>query len=890
MSTITPELYLFAQNRSTYLGTVKNAVEFSEDIRFNSCSEINFTVPEKIYDIDNEEWITNPSYANIEKDRLIRITDDRDYFRYPVRGIGTANDYKYGTLQSRSRSISTYNQNASLQNFTVQSETRLYDIGTSSHYMFHHMCVLSCEGEGMTTYDDGTFRDYTSWMFKLDNEHGVNGKSVNPFLAISDFIQVAPYDVLSLRAGACDTKYYGSDYKQPKFVWHVLCYSSDNENTFLGSWSPSPTGLITSSSSGANYRNVNRKRITSLLPPVNGVNPMANGGFVRILVQNSVAYSSGRTDGSSFYTYNSSTGAGSAVWTYPQYGYAALYSGERLCKTINNITADEDIGYDYRTSKLHWFQIVSVDEVDDGFCKRKSVKAYSYEYSLSNLIFSLSESTLPFYIPPAITDLVNGSQWVIDYCSDELVSTAIRARQNMNTGVLNEILRYLPGWSVKYVSSDLMTRYRSLSDVDDINVYSYIMDTLQSTYNCIVFFDTDNLTISAYSLNDINSLYNNMYLTWDNSITEINKTNVDTSQFTALCINAGDNVYGVGLVNPLGNRMIYNFDRIKPELDYNVSNDRTVAEAIELWETEYEAQYASGSTYQTAALSLIDANMQLIKAEGELSLAIEKYKAQADTINLYLKQDVEDGTLSINLLARYLLPAQPISVSAAKSKTTSETHSESLKTELVDCASACELAQSAYDDAKDQFDAAQATLKSIAANLTMDYKTAYKSNGGSSSSHSSTILSADEIAEINKYIKIGVWNYEEAAFSETYCADDIYTMLREVLKQSKYDLDNRLSMINYDFSVDNTNIIALDDFDFKNRELYMGHQTYVQLDKNETISPILLEMHVNYFDDDDFSFTFTTDVKRKPEHFRFADLYSTISQTSVTNNQFSFEE
>ena len=430
-----------------------------------------------------------------------------------------------------------------------------------------------------------------------------------------------------------------------------------------------------------------------------------------------------------YYSYDSSTGAGNCGWVYPVAGYAKIYSGERRCTFVRNSDTNG-----YTTSKMRWFQIQSVDEQADGICRTKKVTALSYEYSLHSSTFSLSSATLPLYIPEAITGLVNGTRndgavWIRD--KRDTSSTPFRSVQKMERGVLNQILDHLPNWRIKYVSSKLMTSYRTLEDADDVNIYTYLMDTLQSVYNCFIVFDNDDMTISAYTLSDINNMKTPICLTWDNSIQHFEKNNIDASYFTALRVKAGDSVYGVGLVNPTGNAMIYNFDRILDELNYTIPNvqseyKRTLKEAVTLWKKEYDNQLKSTSSYQTAGKRLIALNMDVIKYESDMRTALANYRAKADIINTFLRDDRDQGKISSSF-ALIQVPDTPWTVERIKRGITGgnpaheQFHNATLQSELADAADAYWKARDSYDSACADFDSTTATLKGIAKKLTMSY-------------------------------------------------------------------------------------------------------------------------------------------------------------------------
>ena len=121
----------------------------------------------------------------------------------------------------------------------------------------------------------------------------------------------------------------------------------------------------------------------------------------------------------------------------------------------------------------------------------------------------------------------------------------------MQRGLLNMILDDLPQWSVGHISAKLMSRYREFDDVDNVGVYTFLMNDVANAYQCYFVFDCENMTISAYTQEDI--LQNtNVALNWDNAIKHLNITDSSVNRITAMRVHTADDEYGLGLVNPYG--------------------------------------------------------------------------------------------------------------------------------------------------------------------------------------------------------------------------------------------------------------------------------------------------------------------------------------------------
>lgn len=915
-----PDIAVVLPDKNTVLGYVPATTEFTEDIRFNACSEVSFTTPQRIYNVETEQWEDNPVYDDLEKHRLIYLNDDTDYFRYPVKKVGDGNFYKLNTDSSMPRRPATslpYDINDGLQNFQVQTETELYDVGTGGKYVFDRFSYIPYNdfGEGHRLNGSVVNFSHLHW--------GSGAATYNPYQACSVFFPVEGTDIIAVRTGVMTGETVnGSTVANGKFKfkWHIIAYTDKDAETMVGEWVMDINGNY-----GADK--VWRVRVADI-GYSNGSRPMANGGYVRFWFENSTG-----STGSSDYTYTSSgsSWSGNCRWWYPIEGFCKIYSGERRVTKVNNVTrATEPDLPDYVYNKMRWFEIVSTSEEDDGIMRMKTVVAKSYEYTLSHTTFSVSESTLPLYIPDVISNYItDNSKWVTDQ-PDYYFYTVEHGAQRTPRGIINQILDYLPGWTVKYASSELMARYRTIEDADDVDIYTYLMNTIQSIYNCFIVFDTDDNTISFYTKTELAGISPYVALTWDNSIKEFEKENMDASYFTALRVHAGDDTYPFGTVNPTGSGMIYNFERIKNDLYYYLPDvpqqyRRTLAEAVTAWKNYYDTQALRGSDYFAACIKLMRANMTLIQADSDVKEALANYHAKADQINAYLKDDWNNGETftSPPHFHTVLISERPRTVSEIKNDGSSSHskfyHNAVLQNELASCADAYWKAVNRRESAQTDFNRAKYVMEQITRTLSLNPALALKKNSNdkyrftnpsthtmvesgsgyrvSYSCSDTTLLSAAEIEELHKYIVEGTWQYENASFSDTYNVSDIYETLREVMVDAKEDLDDRLSIANFDFTVDTANILAIPEFEWELRGelnpetkgLYLGALVRLEISDGELLTPMLLEIHRNFKDPNDFKLTFTTDMKRRPINLRFADLFGTINQTSVTERSFTYD-
>lgn len=909
-NSITPEIYLFNRNRTNCYGVVKVETDFKETIRFNSCSEISFTVTDKFYDTEAEKWTQNPIYSRLIRNNLLFLNDATSYFSYPVRTIGNSYTLKPGSANTnfgRASGSMTFNDDSITNNFKLQPETLLFNVSLKWGYNWQSFTQSDNAG-GLLNYPN-------SWSTKF------------PYVACSDYIPIQPYDVIATRTSVAkgDT---GSSVRFKNY--HAHFYTENDASTYVGTVEISGDAI-------------KRWSINRLARSNNIRTKLANGGYVRFTVEtNWNPNDYGDTNYASFYR----SSDGLTGWSFPYDGWLQIYSGERYCLEIENENTNGM--YDL---PMQWFVIKSVEEESDGISSAKTVTAYSYEYTLSNRSISLSESTMPLYIPPQISSLVNGNGWVIDKEYGTIGLTY--ATQKLGAGLLNRVLELLPAWSIGHISSKLMTRYRSFDAVDNADIYKFLMGDVESAYQCYFVFDNNNMTISAYTQEDIVQ-DSGIALTWDNAIKKLKITDSDTAFVTALRGHTSDDTYGLGLVNPTGDSVLYNFNSVLDEMDFvadSSDNDpqqrnqildgngnfvryRTLKEAVtELMNYLNAPNYSSVlwadpigvitvnniNDYRTVAKNFVRCNMEVVEVTSRASERLAEYRSIADKINIWLKNDFPNGIPDGYYIGDN--PRTPYSIENGHRSDYANYHSKAYYLELLNASKKYFAVSEQLRSVGTVNDPGRATplaplgkpvltafgklriykytLQTIARRASLNYdwqvKLIEKYNNGTTTDEMNNhivlpILTPAEILALQPFIYEGDWTNENTAFSETYSEKDIIDTLTTVYNQLKADLDTFISKEMFDFEADEANWIDISEMIPNAKRIRMGKTLLLNTENNKWVQPILLELYKNYSDPTDFKMTFTTDYTRKPLQFRFADLYGTITQISVNDSTFTFNE
>lgn len=952
----TPEIFVFSEDKRQNYGVLRNTEEFTEDIRFNTCSEVHLKVAEKFCDPDTGEWITNPVYKYLEKNNLLYLCDDNEYFSFPNRTLKS--DYgildkadietNYGRkVDTTANTKTTYENDESVLNgFELQPETALYDICTSQGYNWESNAVLSTSGLRIRTLDDN-LPDYFNK------------------LACRNYIPITSYDVVAIRT----SNYSEASDSNIKYTQvNIFFYTDSNADSCIGRLS------IYNSSSHNTYANpVKRFSINSLTTnddigfeigdsgdsdeaKLNKFKKaFVNGGYIRVAILENYETGSPKTiiGGSSDETrlrqYPSSyykTNGGSVTcynWSCPLSGWIQIYSGQRFCSKVEN-----DITNGFHSVPLRWFVITEVEDEFDGNTRFKTISAFSYEYVLGNRTISLSEGTIPFYIPPSITNTVNGEDWIIDkeYGKDGL--TATTASQYMASGLLNQILEVLPNWSVGHISSDLMTRYRKIDNVDNVNLYSFLLNDIENLYQCYFVFDCDTQTISAYTQEDIIN-NSNILLNWQNALKGLTISDQDTNFVTALRVHTADDTYGVGLVNPTGNSTIYNFNSILDKLDFvaDTSNNdplyrnrilrngeyvdyRTLKQAVMKFMnfisnpnitvnvpictyigsqdsdnsdfnsnnvyTDTDVVISGIDSYRDKAKIFVQVNLDKIKGESALEQAKADYLAALDSFTVEMEYQNYSTYFDWETIPT---PSQLEFYRTANSNYYHLNDKKSLFKKLFNTSKKYYSAKSTYEAKVNDYNSYLKVLQTVSKKSNLNYYNQlklteqYRNNNGLDDDGNAIVLSLltpAEILALQPFIREGDWTNDNSVFSEDYDAKDIITTLVSTFNQADSDMKTFLSKPCYDFESSVVNWTTIPEMKKVYQKLKLGQTLYINTIGNEYVIPLLLELHLNYKDKEDFTMQFTTDYKKKVAELRFYDLYSTVNQISTTDNTFTFNE
>lgn len=838
-----PEIVLYTPDRRKILCQINGVNNLSEDIRFGTASELSFKIPQKIYDMQSYEYIDNQCYDGIVEGSILYLNDNNDYFKFSGNKIKDNYFVDLNNKDGRPDSSMTFEMNNYLSGFKVKEEVELFDIGSNSGYNWRWGCYINDS--------NGSILD------KSDNLSAVyDGVSAYKHYACEDFIPVSTGDVVAMLSSN-------------KFGYRIHYYREADSKTYLGVQEGMEEHY-------AKYLPIGRVEIK--FPYDDDSEEQLTNGYIRIELFDL------EHDGSSEDSYRGYS---------PKYGYIKVFSGQRYCTSFEGSSE----GLKEFTCGAKWWVVTSIEEINEGVIPYKNITAYSYEYTLSKKTFSLSKSTLPLYVPDKIVDVVQGNTWLRDYStSGASVPIPYCSPQRMDRGLINQILDFIPTWNIGYISPNVCSKYRTFDDLDNVNLYSFLINNVQSAYQCYFIFDTDRKLIHIISGTvDEDSLkgfvggklgcQSSLYLSWDNAIKQTNIHTTDSRCVTALRVHSADDKYGLGLINPVGNNVLYNFDSYLSYMDFIADKDknRTLLTAVQSFLKEIEN---NRSTYTNYARKLIESNLEIVKLKTKVSEALTSYRSVADKINIYLADDYPNGYPSgVKYITDYPLATAELTSSDKPINDYKNYHSKNLYNELYEAANTYENVKKSYDNALKSYNQNYNKMKEISLKFSLNYKMVKDKE---SKGINTSILSSKEILALNDFIIEGDWTNENATFSDTYTSTDIINTLDSIYNEVISDFNSYISKHCYEFSVGTANILKINEFNIE--DMYLGYSVILETKSGICQYPVFMAMHIRYDDDTDFSLTFNTDYNTKPLKMKFTKLFSTINQTSVIESTWTFSE
>ena len=451
-----------------------------------------------------------------------------------------------------------------------------------------------------------------------------------------------------------------------------------------------------------------------------------------------------------------------------------------------------------------YYIITNVSEDIDGNTLIKNVTCYSSEFELSKKKLNLLSGTYKFYDPI-----------------------------NLDNCIIGKALEPAKGWSVGEIDSDLWNIYRTF-DINDTNVYNFLMNDVEEAYQCVFYFDTVNKKVSAKAFHNIIK-ETDIFLSFSNLMNNATlEENID-ELVTCLKVYGSGNL-SVHSVNPTGTAALYDFSYFK---NTEWMSDELIA-ALTAWEEKYEQAKID---YSNLLVTLKNRNTELVVLNGELYDLEQALKTQ-ETI---LKARVEVGM------------------------------------DASDVVDVIENLTLQIENKTKQINNVGVAVDKLTKQMTdINLSLAFEAN-----------FSDELLVELAPFIIENT--YQNESFLTTTVMSEVE---KQVMAENLYEIGlktlDRLAQPRYTVTIDSVNYLYLQEFYKFTSQTELGCSITIELEDERRVELILLEIDTSEDNPDDFTLVFGNRYRIDSEELTFAELFgdvasigNTISWDSVTWNEAS---
>lgn len=551
------------------------------------------------------------------------------------------------------------------------------------------------------------------------------------------------------------------------------------------------------------------------------------------------------------------------------------------------------------------FILVNPTETNSGGKTIKNCKAYSLEFEFTFKKITVEKGTYNFWNPTSPDDTILGI-----------------------------ILSYMPSWSVGHIDDTLIGKYRTFETSGE-NIYNFIKNTLQTSYNCVFDFDTFTRKINVRDASGL-TMTNPVFISSRNLAKEI-KVSEDTENIiTQIEVNGAEGV-NIRDVNPTGTNKIIN-------LDYYMTEDNFSADLIDKyyeWKTVYEENrlpyYNLSIDYSlqvmrktTEEAALVDIKSDLTSVENRQAVTIQAIaqgltqQSELDAINAELSIITKKVEAKLNEIAEIEERVSEIyeELVAITKKTNFKSYFTDQELIVLDryikedaisessfVASEIEMYSDANIGSKLSDDTVAVNNAKIELSPGYSGKSIYRISGGrlrvgeieSEIINSVCEVNPDKTFVMTAYLGSGKTNegtFNTACISITGQTDEVDNLATSLnincstgfmyftYNTSEYerravawelyefgeDVLSKLSQPTYTFSITSNNFLNLEDFvSFKN-SIKHGEKVYVEIEEGKVLTPIVIGTKFSYESPNSLTLEFSDSYKSSDSSFRIADL------------------
>ena len=390
--------------------------------------------------------------------------------------------------------------------------------------------------------------------------------------------------------------------------------------------------------------------------------------------------------------------------------------------------------------------------------------------------------------------------------------------------LLQKLLEIAPSWKIGTVSSSLWNRYRTF-EIPTNSLYSFLMEDIEKAYECIFDFDTENKLISAYTSEDTLK-DTNISLSFHNLIKNVKIEETTKDIITCLSVH-GSGDFTISEVNPLGTANIYDFSYY---LNENWMQ-KSLIDAIKKWDKKVKN---SEKIYTENFSKLRDLNAELLKLQGELATLQNNLKTQEQVRSAQMPNISKSVVNKINGLNKEL---------SAKQKE--------------------------IDSKNKEISKVQKTLQDINTSLK------FANN-----------FTKKQLLELDNFIFEASYTNSNFVVTDKMTTTEIQDMSKQLLERGKKEM-KKLSQPSFTFSMELANFLFAEKFKPFINELKLGSLIHAEVKEDVWVSPILLEIDIDYDNPENFTMTFGNKFRLETSEWTFNELFNQSKTSSSVSRNYS---
>lgn len=470
----------------------------------------------------------------------------------------------------------------------------------------------------------------------------------------------------------------------------------------------------------------------------------------------------------------------------------------------------EDVGY---------FSITNIDKGYDNGLHYKDVTAKSIDVELE-------QKMIPY--------IADGTY---QFTTDSLTES----------GIFDMVMDTIPLWSVGHVDDTIAERWRTFEDVDvSLNCLSFLIDSVQDAYECIILFDVVNRIVNVYD-QDSYIVRTNIHLTQDDLIGAVDIQENADDLYTAMSV-FGDDSLTIAAINPVGTTVIYNFDYYIPWMT------EELGEKVTAWQTSItdarDNYYEISLEYYTLLSEASNLDSEISMYETQISMytkCSENIVASASTylVSQYNEVIEENGGTSIDI-------SEDINETLA-----------SINSLIADCESDKEDVVISLDTINESLDVLRTQI---------DYY-----NGAFSIT---SYFSDSEIEELTYYIFECEYTDEYVITTDTMTYSEQFAQMKTLYDRAETQLENASSPTQ-EFSIDVENFLFVKEFETWSEQLETGCLINAEVEPGDIAYLFLSDMTVNY-EDHTLSMTFGNRFNKYDPESLFENVLGNVSKSANT--------